>query len=149
MTSERTEASLLAASLGALGISAEDASRWGSGGDAATASAHSAAEPPALLPELWGAIARAAVKAEGSSLSALQRLSLVCTAWRDALKGAVDALCRWAVRDRGMRVTAMVSHQAHVRSGGRVRVGDGVGSGCKIRFEVIASPGHRCRCLGS
>ncbi len=46
-----------------------------------------AAELPELLPELWGAIARATVEAEGCTPEALARLSLVSVAWRDGLKG--------------------------------------------------------------
>ena len=93
-TQQQADISLLAASLGAVGISAEDPSWCGSGTDAATASAEPVAEtPPALLPELWGSIARAAVEAEGCTLEALQRLSLVCTAWYDALEGEARTPC--------------------------------------------------------
>ncbi len=87
-----------------------EASMDGEGGHAATTFARTAAaDPPALheasmscedeaaaaaiddlpplLPELWGAIARATAKAEGCTLAALARLSLVSVAWRDGLRG--------------------------------------------------------------
>ena len=57
------------------------------GDDAAAASVKSAAQLPALLPELWGAIARATFEAEGGTLRALVRLSRVGVAWRDGLRG--------------------------------------------------------------
>ena len=37
--------------------------------------------------DAWGAVARAALTAEGDSLSAWVQLSLVSRAWRDGLKG--------------------------------------------------------------
>ena len=43
---------------------------------------------PGLPPDAWGAVARAALAAEGHSFQAWARLSLVNRAWRDGLRGA-------------------------------------------------------------
>ena len=41
-----------------------------------------------LLPDMWGAVARAALAAKGYSPKAWGQLSLVSPAWRDGLRGA-------------------------------------------------------------
>ncbi len=46
------------------------------------------AAPPALPSDLWARIARAAMAAEGSTVPARVRLSLVSRDWRDTLRGA-------------------------------------------------------------
>ena len=83
MSLGQAEAILLTASSpGGTSISIEEPDRGGSRTDTATSPV-----PPPLLPELWGAIARAAVEAEGGTLGALLRLCSVSVAWRDGLKG--------------------------------------------------------------
>ena len=83
-----TAASTLANSRSGGDGSAKETGGVSRGADAAAVpAALDAAELPALLPELWGAIARATVAAEGGTFESLARLSLVGVAWRDGLKG--------------------------------------------------------------
>ncbi len=57
---------------------------------------HAALSPvplPALPVDVWGCIAHAALAAEGSTMRACVRLSLVCRTWRDCLRGAAVQPC--------------------------------------------------------
>ncbi len=55
---------------------------------------------PELLPDMWGAVARAALAAEGHSPRAWGRLSLVSRAWRDGLRGVLTFYLGYATRAR-------------------------------------------------
>jgi len=55
--------------------------------EAMTPEEPTAAEPPALLPDLLAEIARLALEAGGRTLKALSRLSSVCVAWREYMQG--------------------------------------------------------------
>ncbi len=53
------------------------------------ASESPAAVLPALPLDVWACIMRLSLAVEGSTAQARGRLSLVCRAWRDALRGAI------------------------------------------------------------
>lgn len=61
---------------------------------------------PELPPDVWGAVARAALAAEGHALAAWARLSLVSRAWRDGLTGESPDQCR-----RRHAAMALLSHR--------------------------------------
>ena len=58
----------------------------GPAADATAADGDAAA--PELPPDAWGAVARAALAAEGGTFRTWARLGLVARAWRDGLQGA-------------------------------------------------------------
>ncbi len=53
-----------------------------------------------LFPELHGLLAREALRDEGDSLDAWQRLRLVNKAWHDGLQGAADSPFQLLPADR-------------------------------------------------
>ena len=111
-----------------------------------------------LLPDLWPSLAKAALAADGNSLAAWLRLSMVCRTWRESLAGAHRLALPSSLRSSSMlskpngclpvAIPAVLRHTAGTSqlADGRARCAPEPSNSSLIAVHVKCQSVSRCHC---